>query len=149
MLRATFLVVATLASTAAYAQDARTDRYQVDVERLSADTLRIHFQTNEIMNEMCALDVVDARVSAGAFDAQGRVRSGLIRLDTMPQDICLQALGPWQGATDLHLGEQLPELAAGRYQLVIDGSVEGRLVVSEEGRVRFVEANRDEQLPAE
>lgn len=143
MFRTIMLAVAFAAfGSVAHAQDRDADNYEVRA-RSNGETLQLVFRTNEISEERCRLVVDDVQVREGPVDEEsGAVRRGTVHITTSLGD-CIEEDGPDTGRTSLDLSQ---DLSPGRYLLVIDDSLEGRLWVNDDGRIRFRDADREDQL---
>ncbi len=106
-----------------------------------ADRVRIQFRTVEDQNQVCPLIVQSLSVDSTARDAQGVVTAGHIEFiaDVDPGAVCLFVVGKQQGAITFARGDQLPALAPGQYDLVINDVSYGTLEITREG-VRLTEA---------
>lgn len=108
---------------------------------LVGTTADITFVTVERFSSMCGRTTTNFAVALPVRadedeDAVGipQPKVGKISFDTelKPGTICLMALGPHRGGIKLTLGETLPAIPDGYYQLVIDGADYGYLFVHEE-----------------
>lgn len=120
-----------------------TPKYPLDVEvkleqkqaNVAKKSLVIRFSTKEEKSAMCYLAThALALTFPNAAGLEGR---GTIKIEAAsdPQGICLAAMGPHRGAVTLALGNQLPGLARGAYDLTINNVDYGTLVIGDDSVV--------------
>jgi hypothetical protein len=96
------------------------------------DLLKISYQTKATMNSMCymktkALKLVKGKESFDpTFSEPGKIQ---ITSSVDPSSMCLMAFGPHRGYIEFNLGEQLPKLDKGIYQLTINGELQEQAIV--------------------
>jgi len=107
----------------------------------NADRVRLEFRTVEAQNQVCPLSVQSLSVDATQSSPDGVVVVGHIEFTAgvEPDAICLFVVGQQQGAITFARGAELPALAPGRYDLVINDTSYGVLQISADG-ARIVEA---------
>lgn len=102
---------------------------KVQVSELG-DSVSFEYVTKATYPSMCTLVAQRLELIADPLEK----RSGKISFSTIvrPDAACYHAEGPHIGVLTLNLGEQLPSLSSGLYQIVINNEVYGYLRVEKE-----------------
>ena len=107
------------------AQAERHAGYDVEVSQ-HGGSLHINYKTHFENSSMCHLKAYDLRISlpggplvpGRTVPAKGRVEL-IVSRDL--NGMCMMAFGPHSGGLSLPVGSDLPQLPAGKYELVING----------------------------
>lgn len=100
----------------------------------SGQRVLIAFHTVENQPEACPLTVQSLSVDSTHTDVRGLV-NGVVdfQVGVEPDAICLQVVGQQEGSLVFERGPALPALAAGRYDLLINDTSYGVLLVNKDG----------------
>ena len=129
-MKAFIAVAIMMVSGAAFANDLK-----VTASLNDGQSVAINWTTKQTFSSMCGMGVDSLKLKPVTQTWQGDVQfPGAIEIETSTNRfaMCMMAFGPHRGGMNLPLGYQLPHLADGEYNLLINGQDYGVLSVSAE-----------------
>lgn len=106
---------------------------EVRVKQSDDNKISIQWHTQKVYTSICSMKVQNLNLKAVSRNLAGDLSRGKIAIAASVDagQYCLQANGPHNGQVTLELGNYLPQISHGEYDLEINDEVYGKLVVGE------------------